>query len=114
MIPFIPEMRLFHNRENCIAWCEKHLSEVPEIKDDAHAQACIVDGIGIVLIEAETDDVMLEYGLLCHEAYHIVCMNLEELGEEEAGEEIMAYMVQITATALMMCHRKWRKKHKCR
>jgi len=111
--PFIPKMRLFHNRKKCVRWCESHLNETPELIDGAEAQVCWMGNVAVVLMEASDADEVVEYAVLCHEAYHIVSMNLTSIGEEDAGEEIIAYMVQITSMALMEAHREWKEKHEC-
>ena len=109
MKPFIPEMRLFHSREKCLAWCEKKGVDVPLV--DTDAQTFDVDGIQVVLFEGSSDDVWWD-ALLIHEAYHVVCNHLQNIGEELAGEEITAYMLQVVSGALIYKHHKWLRKRK--
>ena len=109
MYPFVPDMRLFHDRTRCEEWCERTYGERPSLKD-ADAQTFNWDGTAIVLMEYDGRRVD-EDMLLVHEAYHVVTANLEAIGEAEAGEETVAYMLQCTAAALVMAHRKWRRRH---
>ena len=51
-----------------------------------------------------------ELGLLVHEAYHAAIAHMNMLGEDEAGEETMAYLLQTIAHGLFVAHQKW--KHK--
>ena len=39
-------------------------------------------------------------GIVTHEAYHLACRWMEELGEENPGEEEMAYHVEAISSAL--------------
>ena len=110
-VPFLPEeVHLFHNRKKMLRWHVERFGTKPMLDDMAHAQAVMRNGIAAVLIEV-VDVPQWEYALLVHEAYHIVCWHLSELGEECAGEEITAYMLQLLSGALMGAHKKWRKKH---
>lgn len=114
LFPFVPnEIRLFHNREKCAAWCEKKFGTRPMMMNSS-AQTIMWNGVGIVLFEVEPEpDPTWENALLVHEAYHMVCQHLRDIKEDEAGEETVAYMIQCVAGALMEAHCEWRKSHVC-
>lgn len=108
--PFVPELWLFHSRKKCVRWCVGRFGSMPDIIDGADAQTIYVDGVAVVLFEVEDEDVW-ENALLVHESYHIVYNHLRALGEECAGEEITAYMIQCVSGALMEAHSEWRSRH---
>lgn len=108
--PFTPEeIRLFHSRKKCVDWCKKRVGEEPPIVD-SDAQTITCGNVFVVLMESRGNDVW-ECALLCHEAYHIVCAYLKSIGEESAGEEVTAYMVQCVSGALMDAHLRWKAKN---
>ena len=45
--------------------------------------------------------------LLVHEAYHVAHRHMGFLGEDEFGEETMAYLVQTVAHGLIAAHGRW-------
>ena len=49
-----------------------------------------------------------ETALLVHEAYHVAYRHMGFLGEDEFGEETMAYLVQTVAHGLIAAHGRWR------
>ena len=110
--PFIPEMRLFHSRKKLLRWARKRGKELDLL--DADAQTCMVDGIGVVLLELKADygkwDVWDDM-LLVHEAVHVVSNNLEAMCEDDVGEETFAYMVQIVAGLLIEANSVWMAEH---
>lgn len=108
--PFCPEVRLFHSRKKCEEWCIRRFGFPPRFIDGVDAQTTYWDGVAIVLFEV-SDDPIWENALLVHESYHIVCNHLEELAEKDAGEEIVAYMMQCVSGSLMAAHEKWRERH---
>lgn len=112
LFPFAPEeIRLFHDRGKCVKWCEGKFGEKPPMSD-SEAQTITCGDVAVVLVETCGEDVW-DCALLCHEAYHIVCNHLREIGESSAGEEVVAYMVQCVSGALMDAHMRWKEKKRC-
>lgn len=110
MFPFIPKkIMLFHSREKCRKWMLKEFGSYPEFQE-ADAQTMNWNGSAIVLMEV-VDEPAWEDALLVHESYHVVMQHLENMGESNAGEEIVAYMLQCVSGLLIEAHHKWRKKH---
>ena len=109
MYPFCPDVWLFHSREKCVDWYEKRTGTKPDLFE-SDAQTTYLGGEAVVLIEVK-DEPAWENALLVHEAYHVVCNHLSAIGEDEPGEETVAYMVQCVSGALMKAHEKWRSKH---
>ena len=111
MYPFTPfELRLFHSRKKCSDWVMRKYGTELEYKDGCGAQTVLIDDVAVVLIEV-SEEAVWENALLVHESYHIVCEHLKAIGEENAGEEIMAYMIQCVSGALMDAHMRWRSRH---
>lgn len=52
----------------------------------------------------------VDAALLCHEAVHVAIDYFRELGEDVAGEEETAYVVQDIAQYLIERHFKWKRK----
>lgn len=48
--------------------------------------------------------------LLCHEAVHVVSDYLQSIGEDEPGDELVAYAVQFVAQNLIELHFDWKKR----
>jgi len=111
LYPFISPMRLFHSRRKCEKWCMRHIGDVPDFHQ-SDAQTFTWNGINVVLMETHGSQCKSEWedALLIHEAYHVVCNHLRELGETDAGEETVAYMIQCTAGALIEAHHAWLEK----
>ena len=113
--PFIPEVHLFHNRDKFAKFFKRTYGTIPELCDDAGAQAWCDNGVACVLVQYGVDDRITEYSLLVHEAWHVIEMHYAWLGEEHVGGEFAAYGVQVVSDALMRAQKRWRKgKGKCR
>ncbi len=110
LYPFVPKLMLFHSKKKCKRWCIDELGCIPDLIDGADAQTMYHDGTAVVLFTVREEETW-ENALLVHESYHVVCDHLEALGETDAGEEIMAYMIQCVSGALMDAHKRWREKH---
>lgn len=109
MRPFIPETHLFHSRKKFVRWCMRR--GCSPVMRDSDAQTIFFDGVAAVLLESRDEGVWLN-ALLVHEAYHIVCSNLEAIGDDGgSSEEVTAYMVQYVAGLLMQAHERWLAKH---
>ena len=108
--PLIPELRLFHKKKKFLRWCAERFGQAPEVIEGADAQMVYVDGVAAVLFRVE-DEPVWENALIVHESYHIVCAHLHAIGEESAGEEIFAYLIQCVSGSLMEAHGRWRARH---
>ena len=101
-----PEVRLFHSADKCRRYVERHLSG--EIKLYGTDGQMIYDsGVAVVLM-AHRGDRATEESLLVHEAYHAAVAHMRWLGEDQPGEEVMAYLVQTIADGLIRAHDRWR------
>ena len=103
----IPEVHLFHDRKRCKRFLKKHMSKVKLY--DTEGQMIYGDGVAVVLME-HTGRRSTERALLVHEAYHVACDHTAWLGEDDYGEESMAYLLQTIACGLLEAHDKWLKK----
>lgn len=104
----IPEIRLFHNRKKFTRFCKERLGK--EIQPlQTSGQMFYVSGVVVVLLEY-LGDANKEKALLAHEAYHAVLAHMSYLGEDNAGEEIMAYYIQTFSHALFSAHDEWKLK----
>lgn len=111
----VPELRLFHSRGRMTTWCAKRgiPNECMEFLDaDAQAWTWKKDSevVCIVLFENMADD-LSDAALLAHEAVHVACNTLGMIGEDDYGEETLAYLVEAFTLALLRAHRKWMDKH---
>lgn len=105
----MPDVRLFHSRGKC----ERFLAKIhvkPTMFLDASGQMFYRDGTAVVLMD-HVGKPETEMALLVHEAYHAAVAHMEWLGEDEAGEETMAYLIQTIANGLFSAHGKWKRKH---
>lgn len=107
--PFVPEVRLFHDREKCRRFVRKRLDKEPRFIG-AGAQTWYADDVAVVLIECDASW-HAEAALLCHEAVHVASMHFAHIGEEHPNEEFTAYLVQIVSRALFESHEKWKRRH---
>lgn len=103
--PFVPGLRLFHSWPKMRAWCERH-----GIEDAARTPGlmCYVDGVAAIYVEdcgsaRDTD------ALIVHESYHAAITHLSAIGEDEPGEETVAYCVQSVARSVMEAHDGWKR-----
>ena len=108
----MPEVRLFHSRKKFKKYYKKRYGEKPELFD-TEGQMTYRNGEALVLMTYVGREES-ELGLLVHEAYHAAVAHMDLLmdllGEDEAGEEIMAYLIQGISHGLFVAHRKWRKR----
>lgn len=106
--PFIPEVHLFHSKAKAERFIRKAYDKVPKFYDTG-AQTWCENGIAVVLMTTSDDmDWHTDAALLCHEAYHVVSMHYDHLGEEHPSEEFMAYGLQVVSKALFEAHEKWK------
>jgi hypothetical protein len=105
--PFMPELHLFHNKDKADRFIRKRLDKRPRFTDTG-AQTWCEDGLAVVLIMTPLETAWhTDAALLCHEAYHVVSMHYDCLGEESPSEEFVAYGVQVIAKALFEAHEWW-------
>lgn len=104
----MPELHLFHSRKRFDRFCKKKFGG--KVKDfGSEGQMTYCDGVVAVLMKYVGDDTS-ELTLLVHESYHAAVHHMEYLGEDKAGEEVMAYLIQSIAHALFIAHYKWKVK----
>jgi hypothetical protein len=107
--PFVPDVMLFHSRAKCEKYIRKHFGYEPDFCDPPSAQTWYHDGTAVILMSCDLDwhD---EAALLAHESYHAVLRHYAYLGEEEPGEEFVAYGLQVISKGLFVAHEKWKEK----
>lgn len=105
----IPEIRLFHSRKRFVRFLKKRLGKEVEPLDGS-GQMYYAEGVASVLLEYLGDD-NKEKALLVHEAYHAVLAHMQYLGEDCAGEEVMAYYLQTFSHALFSAHDTWKERN---
>ena len=103
-----PEVHLFHSRGKCKRFLNKKM-HVKANFYDTDGQMFYDNGRAVILME-HVGKPETELSLLVHEAYHAAVAHMEWLGEDEAGEETMAYLLQTIAHGLFVAQQKW--KHK--
>jgi hypothetical protein len=105
----MPELHLFHSRKKFDRFCKSTFGgNVDDFGSEGQMTYC--DGVAAILMTYSGDDTT-ELTLLVHEAYYAAVHHMDYLGEDNAGEEIMAYLVQSIAHALFVAHGKWKAKH---
>ena len=104
----IPEVHLFHDRKKC-----KKFLKRAKFNDvglyDTEGQMIYADGVAVVLME-HVGRPSTELALLVHEAYHVAEAHMKWLGEDDYGEESMAYLLQTISCGLFEAHDKWLEK----
>lgn len=104
----MPEIHLFHSRKRFDRFCKRELGV--KVKDfGSEGQMTYGNGVVSVLMIYTGDDTS-ELTLLVHESYHAAVHHMEYLGEDNAGEEVMAYLIQSIAHALFTAHYKWKRR----
>lgn len=103
-----PEVHLFHSPKKFERFCQRELDGTELFDTDGQMTYC--DGVAAVKMthigRPET-----ELSLLVHEAYHVAVAHMEWLGEDDAGEETMAYLLQTITDGLFVAHEKWKRSH---
>lgn len=105
----IPEVHLFHSRKKLRQHYRRRHGKKLKLFD-TEGQMVYVDGEAMVLM-THVGKEPTELALLAHEAYHAAVAHMEFLGEDKAGEETMAYLVQSIAHGLFVAHLEWKRKH---
>lgn len=102
----VPEVYLFHSRRKCRRFLKRHFAGKCKLFD-TDGQMLYNSGVAVILMEhrgrPET-----ELSLLVHEGYHAAVAHMEWLGEGEAGEETMAYLIQTITNGLFVAHGRWK------
>jgi len=109
--PFIPEVRLFHDKKKCRRFMRKHFDGEREFMGDEFAQTWYERGVAVILFPFDRDW-HGDAALLCHEAYHAIMRHFEYLGEDAPGEEFVAYGIQSISKSLFEAHEKWKAKRR--
>lgn len=104
----MPEVRLFHSRKRLNRYCKRKYGERPR-QYDAEGQMYYRGGEALVLMTYVGRE-EAELSLLVHEAYHAAVAHMAFLGEDNAGEETMAYLIQSITHGLFMAHFRWKRK----
>lgn len=103
-----PEVHLFHNSRKFERFCEKELGGTELIDTDGQMTYC--DGVAAIKM-THSGNQETELSLLVHEAYHAAVAHMEWMGENDAGEETMAYLMQTITNGLFVAHARWKRKH---
>ena len=102
----MPELHLFHSRKKFDRFCRRSFGD--KVDDyGSEGQMTYCDGVAAVLMTYLGNDTS-GLTLLVHESYHAAVHHLAYLGEDDAGEETMAYLVQSISHALFVAHYKWK------
>lgn len=100
----VPEVHLFHSSEKFERFCDRELGGTELLDSDGQMTYC--DGIAAVKM-THRGSRETELSLLVHEAYHAAVAHMEWLGEDDAGEETMAYLLQTITNGLFSAHERW-------
>lgn len=104
----VPDVRLFHNAKKCERYVKSRFGCMDGLLDTG-AQMWYNDGRAVVLMSYDGRP-ETEAALLVHEAYHVATSHMDYLGEDEPGEEVMAYLVQTVSNGLFVAHARWKAK----
>lgn len=114
----VPEVHLFHSRDRMAAWCEGHGIDLAHIEFlDADAQTWTWRNgteMRVTVLLENVEGGASNAALLAHEATHIALNVLSELGEDDYGDETLAYLVEAFTKALLKAHNKWLRKRRIR
>lgn len=109
---------LYHSRNKLSRDLRRHGIELDlSMSCEAQTITTELDGItaSFVLMELSDDSPLwVQLGLLAHEATHVAVHYLSGIGEEEPGEEELAYAVQAAAGCLFDMHLTWLRKREGR
>lgn len=109
----MPELRLYHSAKKCAKFLGKHGIDFNPIEGtDADTWTFYDSGsYAVVYFPKKSErDYWDDMGLLAHEATHIMLWALSRIGEEDAGEEEMAYVTQAIASWLCKAHFEWKER----
>lgn len=108
------ELHLYHRRERVLRLARR-LGTTVSILDGACAQTNGFENgpevICFVLLSADVRDPDQLAGLMAHEAVHAARFVLDHFGEDDPGEETVAYTVQDITCELLRMHRRWASEH---
>lgn len=103
----LPDVHLFHSRKKCKRFLKRH--GIKTKLYDTEGQMIYQDGVAVVLME-HLGRPSTEQALLVHEAYHVAVAHMGWLGEDDYGEESMAYLLQTVTAGLFDAHEAWKAK----
>lgn len=101
----IPEVHLFRSRKKCKRFLKRR--GIRTKLYDTEGQMIYHDGLAVVLME-HSGRPSTEQALLVHEAYHAAVAHMEWLGEDDYGEESMAYLLQTISAGLFEAYFTWK------
>ena len=108
--PFVPEVRLYHSAEKAMRHMNKHGIDAVLIEGSGAQTWYNEENTEAVVLVTYKGDTTDERALLVHEAVHVVLTHYDKyLGEDEIGDEFMAYGVQVVSHGLLSAHDRWRK-----
>lgn len=113
--PILPELhiRLTHSFKKYRKVVRKHDPEWDAPAERADAETTFIDDEGAILVYMKPSidhTAAQDAALLAHEAVHAALFYLSMIGEEEPGEEEIAYMVENVTQYLVAEHFKWKKR----
>ena len=103
----MPEIHLFHSRRKFERFCRRKFDHTPR-DFGSQGQMTYYDGTVAVLMTHVGKDAT-ELALLVHESWHAASEHMRYLGEDDPGEEVMAYLIQSIAHALFVAHHEWKR-----
>lgn len=109
--PFVPELHLFHSRKKHMRFCDKKFGGHSDMETCAQTD-CDGEVAAVLFDPSYSTDLASDFAMLAHEAYHVACMRLKYLSEDDYGEETMAYLVQVIAGSLCQAHMTWLEKRR--
>ena len=105
----VPNVHLFHSRKKCRKFLKRNGWKKVKFYGTG-AQMMYSDGMAVILMEHEGDPIG-EASLLVHECYHAAYHHMDWMGEDDYGEESMAYLIQTIAHGVLSAHGAWKAKH---
>lgn len=106
----VPDVHLFHDKRKCKKFIKNKMGAVPQFYD-TEGQMFYSDGVVAILMQHK-GSTETELSLLVHEAYHAAVAHMEWIGEDKAGEETMAYLIQTIANGLFAAHERLKRKER--
>lgn len=113
--PILPELRirLTHSLKKYRKVVIKHDPEYEAAGERADAETTFIDGEGAIIVYMTPNidhTAAQDAALLAHEAVHAALFYFAMIGEEEPGEEEIAYMVENITQYLVSEHFRWKKR----
>jgi hypothetical protein len=105
----LPKLLLFHDIDDARKFLAGN-NQNPEIVEDCPGQCICIEGgddtesYCVIVLSCDFTHHAQTCGVIAHEAYHATCFALEQIGENEAGEETTAYVLQAITASLVHAH----------